>query len=247
MNRRIRHLLTFLISITILGAAGVAAARGPSDKPSKHHGGKHHMHAKDLTPEERLELTNKRIDRRVARMQDKLDLSDEQADQLRTIIEKRITESRDIRQRHRRAARKELRQLHTSSNSELDQVLTDEQKKKLEDLKQERRERRIERGTHRLADRLGLSDKQEASVKQTLTELIPEIRALRQNDQLEAADKRKKARALFEAAAADIEAGLDDAQTAEFQTIKAKLRHKVMHPGRGHHGKGRRGGHGRGR
>jgi Spy/CpxP family protein refolding chaperone len=178
-------------------------------------------------------MMQKRLDRRVDKMTERLDLTNQQAEQLRKALRQTATERRALRQKHRR----EMKALHQKTRNKLESILTGEQASKLDELRRERRARRVERGAERLGRHLGLTDQQQEQVEAILGELQTEIHDLRQNEQLEGKEKHRQARQLFQQAASDIEALLDETQTAEFQKVKHRLRHKLVGGKRGHHGK----------
>ncbi len=77
--------------------------------------------------------SEKQSDRRMERMIEKLDLSEEQAQQVKTIF--------DSQKAEREAIREQKKALHDKTNQELSQVLTGEQMDKLSSMQEKRREK----------------------------------------------------------------------------------------------------------
>src|SRR5690554_3515155 len=116
-----RIIMTCLIALS-LGLSSSAYAGG----------GKHKSRAnwEQMSEQEKLEHLQKRLDRRVERLAEKLELSDAQEIKIRQILERAQTEKMDIKARHqgdRKAERAEFKQAREATRAELAKVLTAEQ------------------------------------------------------------------------------------------------------------------------
>jgi len=131
-------------------------------------------------------------DRIVAHLTDRLGLTKEQAEAIRPIITDRAQKMKEIRERSgasKEEARTEIQKLWRDTETKLNAILTDEQIRKHEQLRQENRGRffrnkcrgkRMGRGFHRtpehvisfLKDRLDLTDKQAAAIEPVIKESL---------------------------------------------------------------------------
>lgn len=114
-------------------------------------GGKHKDRAnwEQMTEQEKLEHLQKRLDRRVERLAEKLELTDAQKVKVRQIFERAQTETMDIKARHegdREAARAEFKKAKEATRAEIEEVLDAEQKQKFQQMRERMKERVGKRG-----------------------------------------------------------------------------------------------------
>lgn len=133
MNRTTKKFTVALIAAGFLvGGAGSAFAKG----------GHHHKRGEvfekleSMSDQERLEFLENHLDRRVARLQKKLDLTPEQSAKVRQILADRQTQLLDIWERNKdaddkTAARAEAKEAFKKSRTDLRALLTPEQQQKL--------------------------------------------------------------------------------------------------------------------
>lgn len=80
-------------------------------------------------------------ERALARLAERLDLTEEQQEQVKQILEERFAERNAMRAAHR----EEMKALRYETDEELAEILTAEQREELNKLRQERRERACDR------------------------------------------------------------------------------------------------------
>jgi Spy/CpxP family protein refolding chaperone len=137
-------------------------------------------------------------DQIMERLTDRLDLTDEQAEAIRPIIEEKVRKMNEIRgesRADRRAARTEIRKLRWDTAIKLDEILTDEQIEKYIELRQEQRDKRhwgkfrgnkMGKGFNktpdeviaRLTDRFDLTEEQAAAIEPIIKESIAKKRVI---------------------------------------------------------------------
>lgn len=202
-------------------------------------GGKHHgkrARWAQMSEQEKLEFMDQRLDKRMARLDKELDLTDAQEKQVRQIFETTRTQLMDIRERNkgdRAAGRKEARQVFKQSKAELKKVLTAEQQQKFKAMRKKHRGKRMHRMFERLDRALDLDDKQEKQVLAIMKDTRKQMRAAaKSTDDRQA--RRKAIRAALEQGGDRIEQVLDADQKAKFQKIRQRM--KKRHGHRGHHG-----------
>ncbi|QDG51299.1 hypothetical protein FIV42_11270 [Persicimonas caeni] len=199
------------------------------------HGGKGGKHARwqQMSDQEKLEVMEKRLDEKVERMDEELDLTDTQEKKVRQILETSRTELMDIRQRHkgdRKAGRKEARQVFKRTKAELAEVLTADQKAKFEEMRQKRRGKRhgkrMKRMFHHLDQKLDLDAQQEEKVRAIMKETRQKIRQARQDNEGDRKAFRQAMRKEMQAGANKIEKVLDADQKKTFQEMRAKMKER---------------------
>src|SRR5690554_3177764 len=133
-----RIIMTCLIALSL--GFGTSAYAG---------GGKHkhkdRANWEQMSEQEKLEHHQKRLDRRVGRLAEKLELTDAQKVKVRQILESAQTEKMDIKARHqgdREAARAEFKEAKQAQRAEIAKVLTAEQQEQLKSLKKDKRDKR---------------------------------------------------------------------------------------------------------
>ena len=110
----------------------------------------------------------------VERLKDRLDLTEEQVEAIRPIIEEKVQMRNELREEYgtdRRAIRTEMQELKRSTELKLGDVLTEEQMEKYQELRQERREQ-MQRGKKRGGRRQGAINKSPEQVISRLTERL---------------------------------------------------------------------------
>ncbi len=137
------------------------------------------------------------VDKRVEKMTQRLDLSEDQSKQVRSILESKKDQFKAIRGQKidREQKRTQMRELRKSTRAEIAQVLDDEQKAKVKKFKKRRRHKRAHRGhpfsekrIEKTAERLGLDDAQVSKIKSIVSDAKAERELI-----LEAADGDRSA------------------------------------------------------
>ncbi len=199
------------------------------------HGGKH-ARWKNMSEQERLEAIEKRLDKKVDRMDEELDLTDAQERKVRQILEKSKTKLIDIRKRNkgdRQAGKKEARQVFKGTKAELAKVLTAEQKEKFKEMRHERRKKRHhKRGKRMFAklDRaLDLDAKQEKQVKAIMQETRKEIRQLKDLHEGDRQAFRQSMKTAMQESATEIDKVLDADQKKKFKQMRQRMKKRFQH------------------
>ena len=137
-------------------------------------------------------------DQIVERLTDRLDLTAEQVEAIRPVIEEKVLKMNEIRENtgaDRQAARTEIQKLRWNTERTLDEILTDEQLEKYLELRQKRHggmnrgkqhsgrmgkglNRSPEQAIARLTDRLDLTDEQAAEIRPIIEETMEKRRAV---------------------------------------------------------------------
>jgi len=95
-----------------------------------------------------------------------------------------------------------------------------------EDRSPEQRKAKMEERFHKVSERLGLTEQQQASFKAKREANREEIRALREDDSLSAEEKRDKMKALRESGKEEFESILTDDQRAALEEMKTGRKEK---------------------
>jgi len=142
-------------------------------------------------------------DRIMERMKERLDLSAEQEATIRPIIEEKVKKFQELKEKggaDRQTIRTEMQKLRWSTEMKLGEILTDEQRGKYLELRQERHKwmhrgkrhvmgmrgdgkRSPENMVSRLRDRLGLNDEQVAKIQPIIKESVEQRREILNNYQ----------------------------------------------------------------
>jgi hypothetical protein len=174
-------------------------------------------------------------DQIMERLSDRLDLTDEQVEAIRPIIEDKVLKMKEIRgesRADRRAARTEIRKLRWDTAIKLDEILTDEQIEKYIELRQEQGDKRHRgkfRGDRkgkgfnktpeeviaRLTDRFDLSGEQAAAIGPIIKESIEKKRGIFDKYGEKRRDNRQAMRNEMQAAGDETEAELSTILTDE--------------------------------
>lgn len=176
------------------------------------------------------------IDKRVEKMTQKLDLTDEQASQVRSILEGKKEAFTKIREQNleRDQKRAQMHELRQSTRQEIARVLNDEQKAKMKKFKKRRHHKRGQRGgplsekrIDKMAKHLELNDDQVAKIKSIADDARAERELI-----LEASDgDRRAARPELKAHRQKVRARIEGVMTAE-QVEKAREFRKNKRKGR---------------
>lgn len=141
---------------------------------------------KNMTPEQRKAFHAERLNKRMARLTKKLNLSDTQAKQLRTTYEsmhKEIVQARQQNPGDRKAKRAAMQKIRKAYKPEVAKILTQEQLATFEDLKKKRKARKMKRRgrkhrAHKMAKALNLSADQKTKLKAIRVEHRKQAKAL---------------------------------------------------------------------
>lgn len=190
-------------------------------------------------------------DQIMERMKERLDLTKEQEAEIRPIIEEKVREFKELRENSgadRRAFRTERQKLRWSTEMKLGEILTDEQKEKYLELRQERhkwthrgkRHGKWIRGgikgspeliVSRLREKLGLSDEQVAEIQPIIRENVEQRRGIfnkYEEEKYEARlSMRDEMKALSDKTDERLSKVLTDEQKEKFLTLR-KERHEHM-------------------
>jgi Spy/CpxP family protein refolding chaperone len=244
--------VTLVLTLGV-GVTGLAVAHGPG----KHRGQKLEAFQK-MSEEERLEKMQERVDRRVAHMTERLDLSDAQQTEIRKIVTAGHKRALEVLERadeaeNRGQIRRQLHQIRKQTREDVRALLTDEQKSAAKEARAQRRAKRPERMMERLDERLDLNPEQEAQVEAILSEAQNDIQTLRADASARSDSKAKGRRGqrgkrhevgkIMRGAADDIASVLDDEQAAEFAEMREEFRERRgnRHGKRGDGPRGNRG------
>ncbi len=148
---KLHRVILFVLVAISLAFGGVAMAGDGHGK--KHHKQKRMAKWQQMSDQEKQEFIDKKIDRLDA----KLDLSDDQEAQIRQIIEQTRTEVHDLKSQDgdRKAKRGQMREIRKQTHQEIADVLDDDQLDTFEELKEKRRKRFKNRMRHKRQQRGG--------------------------------------------------------------------------------------------
>lgn len=227
--KTLKRISLALFATSIVFGTGVTAFAGPGHG----HGGKFHKLA-EMTEEEKLEFLEDRLDKRVDKMQQKLDLDARQTAKVRQILADAQTRSLEIWETRQDADKKELRsqfkEIRKQSRAEIDALLTPVQKVKADQWKAERKKKRAtwaKKGKKKMVERLDaeldLSDDQAAQVRSILDAKHDKLKKLKGG---EVDDKRAAARQIRQETRTEIEAILDADQKAKYAALREKMKER---------------------
>lgn len=240
MSKITRVVIAGAVVAGTLGAGSMAMAKGPHKM--------NHEKWESMSQEEKQEVMNKRLDRRMEKMTEKLELTDAQVPKVRAVFENSQAQRLEIMQKHkgdREAARPEFKALKQSTRAQLDAILTADQIQKLEQMKKDHKGKRHgKRGKHgkhgqkrleRMSAELNLSADQETQVKAIMQDARAERKEI-----IELVGSREEAkpelRELRVRTDARIKEVLNDEQDARFDELKAERKER-----RGERRRGKRG------
>jgi uncharacterized protein YpuA (DUF1002 family) len=190
-------------------------------------------------------------DQIVAHLTDRLGLTKEQGEAIRPIITDRVLKMKEIRAKYgasKEEARTEIRKLWQDTETKLNAILTDEQIRKHEQLRQENRGRihrnkcrghRMGKDFHRtpehmisfLKERLDLTDKQAAAIEPVMKESIEKKHEVfnnyGENRQEIRQAIRDKLQAIDEDTQKQLSSILTDAQMQDLRTLREERRSRM--------------------
>ena len=222
MSKITRVMIAGAVVAGTLGAGSMAMAKGP-----------HKMNQEkweSMSQEEKQEVMNKRLDRRMNKMTEKLELTDAQVPKVRAVFEASQAKRLEIMEKHkgdREAARPEMKALKQNPRAQLDAILTPEQVQTLEQMKKDHKGKRGKHGKRgekrleRMSAELNLSADQEAQIKTIMQDAGQERKQI-----IELVGSREEAkpelRELHIRTDAKIKEVLNDEQDARFDELKAE-------------------------
>lgn len=158
------------------------------------------------------------------RMLRQLDLTDNQQAQVRAIMESAREQRRELRGQGRSPeGRRAMRALHQESRQLVLDVLTDEQKAKMAELRAEHQTRRLDRRVERMTEKLSLSETQASRIRSILEAAQEQRRSLRNGS--EAGEERRTAmRTLRQRTKAAVGAVLTEEQRATLEEHRSERR-----------------------
>lgn len=171
------------------------------------------------------------------RMLQQLELTDNQKAQVRAIMESARERGQELRGQGRSPEnRAAMHELHQETRQLVLDVLTPAQKTKMEELRSQQQERRIDRRVSRMTEKLSLSDTQASRIRSILEAARTQRQALRNGSEA-GAERREAMQTLRQRTKTAIDAVLTAEQRATLE------RHRAEHEGRrGRHGnRGNRG------
>ncbi len=217
MKKMLAGLLT---SAMLFGGVTVASAESPDGDQA--------------AQVERMERMERKLDRKVAKLTRKLNLTDAQASKLRQIIETRRTEVMDARQRlkgDKEAKRAEMKRIRAASKAEIDAVLDANQRAQMDAIRAKHADRKAKKGKRgmkkgkkgaRLAKMLDLSDAQKAQFKAIHKEAKQEREAILAAVDGDRSAAKPELKALRQDTQAKVDAILDDSQRAKLAELRAE-------------------------
>ena len=140
MSRKYVFAVNTLISMLIGAAIGFTFAR--------HSGRPHHFfssEARHVSPDENKKFKQRFIDKKVKHLSKRLDLSTEQGDSLRVVLEGTSTRLKDLREKNRPL----FREIKEQTKLKILEILTAEQKVKFQQMEEKRDRRRGKGMKHR--------------------------------------------------------------------------------------------------
>lgn len=191
-------------------------------------------------------------DQVMERLKERLDLTEAQEEAIRPIMEEKVQKRKELMERSgvdREAFRTEMQKLRESTDMKLGEILTDEQKGKYLQLKEERRswmhsgkrhgiwmhggaKRSPEQVVSRLRERLGLNDEQVAEIQPIIKESIEQRREIFNNYKEKKSEiklsMRDDMKALSDRTDDRLSKILTDEQKEKFRILR-KERHEHMH------------------
>lgn len=189
-----------------------------------------------MSEQERLEFLENKLDQRVQKMTQNLDLSKDQQVKVRQIMADAQTQLLEVYEKNKNlddksAARGEAHAVLAQSRQDIGDILTDAQKAKLKAQHEARGEQRRGKMLERLDEKLKLTDAQHARVEKILDGAHAKMKALREKGDRKAA--RGQGRQILEAAGDDINKVLTKEQQVEFAKMREHMRERAGERGKG--------------
>jgi Spy/CpxP family protein refolding chaperone len=163
-----------------------------------------------------------------------LNLTEEQKSEMKTInddFKKQMSElqkNEDITVREWKSKMKDIREDH---QKKVQQVLTDEQKAKMEKFRQDRKGKMHKRGKHNidsLKKDLNLSAEQEAALKQQRTDMMQKMKAIKEDKSLTDEQKKAEIKKFREQQHQSLKSILSEEQINKLQQHKSHGRKPVL-------------------
>ena len=236
-----------LVGGLIMGFGGIAFAEGGHGKG---YGGEKMLQKLDgMSEQERLEYLENKLDKRVAHMTENLSLTQTQQLQVRQILADAQTQMLEIYEQNKdvedkTSARGEAKVVHKQARQDIHDLLTDDQKAKMQAHRGERHDKMKGKMVDRLDTKLDLSETQRAQVEKILAENHAKMKALRADSSDEKAT-RAGAVELRKEAADKINGVLDKEQQVEWAKMRESFQERAGK--RGKHGKHGKRGEGKGK
>ncbi len=212
MKNRIKILIGALTIAIAATTAGTAFAKG------KHKMNPEHMEQK--------------IEKRLAKMTEHLELTEAQQAKVRVILESKKDTMIELHKNEnltREEKREQFKAAREDVKAQIDQVLTAEQQAKAEEFRKNRKEhkkhKRGKRGKHMLkhmVNELDLTDAQQASAKKIMEDAKTERETILEANNGDRAAAKEELKAHRTATKAKLRALLTEEQAAKFDEMKAK-------------------------
>lgn len=220
--RFIRQGAIGLAMVGILGAAGIAMAKGPG----------HHGEVAQMSEAERAEHFGRKLDKRMQKLTEALELSEAQAGQVRQIFEEMHAERVALhgkRARGESVDRSEFKALREQTRAKLEGVLSADQLAEFEAIVKKKhakkRHRKAQRKLERMTERLNLTPEQVEQIKAIKKASHQEAKQI-----VELAGSREDAKPeltlLREQTREDIEGVLTPEQVKEFEAMRAERKER---------------------
>lgn len=162
-----------------------------------------------------------------------LDLTHEQSQQLREILQNARAEAGHIRELNRNnpeAINSAMNDLREQTNGQIENILNPDQLKKYQEIKNQLRLFR-EAGNNQMAElqkRLNLTDKQVAQIEPIMMDAREKMQELRQNRTGDRQEMRSRIQAIFQERDQKIKEILTDSQKAEYDKYIQEQREQMM-------------------
>jgi Spy/CpxP family protein refolding chaperone len=167
------------------------------------------------------------------KMAEKLNLSQQQQDQLKPIFEKQREQAKAIRQDNsltQDQKKEKMQALHQDFQTQVSGILTPEQQQQVAQMKANGREHMRGKMGARMAEKLNLSQQQQDQLKPIFEKQHEQMRAIWQDNSLSKDQKKEKMQALRQ----DFQTQINDVLTPDQQQQWQQMREQMKH--RRHHG-----------
>lgn len=170
------------------------------------------------------------------KMAEKLNLSQQQQDQAKTIFQQTGEQAKAIRNDASLTAdqkKEKMKALHESSQAQINGLLTPDQQKQFAELKAQGKQRMHDRKMamgKRMAEKLNLSQQQQDQLKPIFEGSRQQAKAIWQDNSLTQDQKKEKMQALHESTQAQVNGILTPDQQQQWQQMREHFR---QHRGRG--------------
>ncbi len=167
---------------------------------------------------------------KLEKMKTELGLSDSQVEQIKSIYSSNKEENKGLRKSAKEGneeSRAKLKENRKELKTEIDKILTPEQRKKAEALKAERKnpEKRAEKRVEKWKSELSLNDAQTAKVKTALVTKMTKMQALKEAAGEQKVDKSER-KAINVAFETELKSILSNEQFVKYEQLKAEKKAK---------------------